>query len=149
MADEWYAVRCVFQWTEAEGRPYEERITVWRAADFATALALAEAEAGEYAASSGVAYLGLAQSYATGGSPAVRQRGVLAAARQSAAAGAVPGPSFRHRLGAPERALSRPARLRGRGSVARSASAPARSRRRGPARPTGARPVSRRGRTGR
>ncbi|MEV6626622.1 hypothetical protein AB0M83_27520 [Amycolatopsis sp. NPDC051106] len=66
MADEWYAVRCVFQWTEAEGRPYEERITVWRAADFATALARAEAEAGEYAANSGVTYLGLAQAYATG-----------------------------------------------------------------------------------
>jgi len=63
MVDEWYAVRCVFQWTEAEGRPYEERITVWRC------------------------------------------RGVLAAARQPAAAGAVPRPPFRHRLRAPERAL--------------------------------------------
>lgn len=39
----WYAVRCVFRWTEAGGRPYEERITLWRAGG-----------------------LGLAQGYGTG-----------------------------------------------------------------------------------
>jgi hypothetical protein len=66
MTDEWYAVRCVFRWTGSEGRPYEERITLWQAADFAAAVARAEAEAGEYAADTGVTYLGLAQAYATG-----------------------------------------------------------------------------------
>ena len=64
--DEWYAVRCVFQWTEAEGRPYEERITLWRAADLDAALARAEEDAREYAENTGVTYLGLAQGYATG-----------------------------------------------------------------------------------
>ena len=32
---EWFAVRCVFQWNEAGGRPYEERLTMWRAAEMA------------------------------------------------------------------------------------------------------------------
>ena len=63
-ADEWYAVRCVFRWTEAAGQPYEERITLWRGSD--AVLARAEAEAREYAANTGTTYLGLAQSYATG-----------------------------------------------------------------------------------
>ncbi|GLY40004.1 hypothetical protein Amsp01_060270 [Amycolatopsis sp. NBRC 101858] len=66
MTDEWYAVRCVFRWTAAEGQPYEERITVWRAAGFEAAVAQAESEAVEYAADTGVTYLGLAQGYATG-----------------------------------------------------------------------------------
>ncbi|WIX98908.1 hypothetical protein QRX60_33280 [Amycolatopsis mongoliensis] len=66
MTDEWYAVRCVFRWTGTEERPYEERITLWRAADLGTAVARAEAEAREYAADTGVTYLGLAQGYATG-----------------------------------------------------------------------------------
>ncbi len=65
-ADEWYAVRCVFRWTEAAGQPYEERITVWRATGSEAALARAEAEAREYAENTGTTYLGLAQSYATG-----------------------------------------------------------------------------------
>lgn len=66
MTDEWFAVRCVFRWEEYGGRPYEERITLWRAADLDEAIALAEAEAREYAEESGFAYLGLAQGYATG-----------------------------------------------------------------------------------
>ena len=65
-ADEWYAVRCVFRWTEADERPYEERITLWRAVDLDAALSQAEAEAREYAENTGVTYLGFAQSYATG-----------------------------------------------------------------------------------
>jgi hypothetical protein len=63
---EWYGVRCVFRWTEAPERPYEERITLWRAADLDAALALAETEAREYAEANGVTYAGFAQGYATG-----------------------------------------------------------------------------------
>ena len=63
---EWYGVRCVFHWTEAAERPYEERITLWRAADLDSALVLAEEEAREYAEHNGVSYVGLAQAYATG-----------------------------------------------------------------------------------
>ncbi|UOZ05424.1 hypothetical protein [Amycolatopsis sp. WQ 127309] len=65
-ADEWYAVRCVFRWTEPDDRPYEERITLWRAVGLDAAIARAEAEAREYAGNSGVTYLGLAQAYETG-----------------------------------------------------------------------------------
>ncbi|WP_410672168.1 hypothetical protein [Amycolatopsis sp. cmx-4-68] len=65
-ADEWYAVRCVFQWTEADDRPYEERITLWRTTDLDAALARAEEEAREYAENTGVTYLGFAQGYETG-----------------------------------------------------------------------------------
>ncbi|WP_410635504.1 hypothetical protein [Amycolatopsis sp. cmx-4-83] len=65
-SDEWFAVRCLFRWTHAGEEPYEERITLWRAADLGEALALAEAEAREYAERAEVSYLGLAQGYATG-----------------------------------------------------------------------------------
>jgi hypothetical protein len=58
----WYAVRCLFQWTG----PYEERITLWHAADLGTAIALAESEATEYAENTGVTYLELAQAYEIG-----------------------------------------------------------------------------------
>jgi hypothetical protein len=54
-------VRCVFRWAEAPERPYEERITLWRAADLDAALVLAETEAREYAEANGVTYAGLAQ----------------------------------------------------------------------------------------
>ena len=64
--DEWFAVRCVFRWTQAGEEPYEERITLWRAPDLDEALALAEADAHEYADRAGIEYLGLAQGYATG-----------------------------------------------------------------------------------
>jgi hypothetical protein len=65
-AGEWYAVRCVFRWTGHGERPYEERITLWRAAGLDAAVARAEAEAREYAENTGVTYLGFAQGYATG-----------------------------------------------------------------------------------
>ncbi|QKV72719.1 hypothetical protein [Amycolatopsis sp. Hca4] len=66
MMHEWFAVRCVFQWNEAGRRPYEERLTVWRAAGMEGALAAAEAEAREYAEAMGATYLGLTQGYETG-----------------------------------------------------------------------------------
>jgi hypothetical protein len=66
----WFAVRCVFAlgWPpEAVGKTYEERITLWRAASAEEAMARAEAEASEYAATITDApskVLGLVQSYA-------------------------------------------------------------------------------------
>ncbi|PJN30022.1 hypothetical protein [Kitasatospora sp. CB02891] len=62
----WYGVRCVFEWTAASGRSYEERITLWRAPSADDAIALAEVEAETYARESGVEYLGFAQSYRLG-----------------------------------------------------------------------------------
>ena len=65
----WFAVRCIFAFEDGDGgevRTYEERITLWRASRFDEAIALAEAEAAEYAAAIGEhpdAYLGLAQCY--------------------------------------------------------------------------------------
>ncbi|WP_404867651.1 hypothetical protein ACI1MP_03205 [Kitasatospora griseola] len=62
----WYGVRCVFEWTAASGRSYEERITLWQAPSADDAIALAEVEAETYARESGVEYLGFAQSYRLG-----------------------------------------------------------------------------------
>ena len=70
MVKEWYAVRCVFRsaWAESsEGLPpdvhlYEERITLWQASSMEEAIALAEAEAGEYAGEEDD-YLDLAQAF--------------------------------------------------------------------------------------
>lgn len=61
----WFSVRCLF----AHGvGMYEERITVWRARDFADAIRLAEEAAAEYVEdlSDGVvptSYIGYAQAY--------------------------------------------------------------------------------------
>ncbi|MEV0399966.1 hypothetical protein [Actinoallomurus sp. NPDC050550] len=61
----WFGVRCVF--LDANNGIYEERVTLWRAAGFAEAIALAEAEALEYAAIfDNVRYLELAQAYSIG-----------------------------------------------------------------------------------
>ncbi len=70
MALEWYAVRCVFRsaWAEtSEGLPpgvhlYEERVTLWQATSLEEAIALAEAEALEYADEDDD-YLDLAQAF--------------------------------------------------------------------------------------
>jgi hypothetical protein len=58
-SEPWFSVRCVFQ---REGA-FEERITLWLADDFDTAIAHAEAEAREYAEIAGMEYLGLAQAF--------------------------------------------------------------------------------------
>jgi hypothetical protein len=55
----WYSVRCVF--TLGDGM-FEERITLWQAGSPDEAIALAEAEATEYAHGVG-RFLGLAQSF--------------------------------------------------------------------------------------
>jgi hypothetical protein len=61
----WYSVRCVFQWTSYEEKPYEERITLWRATSIEEAVELAEKEAFEYAKSGyEMAYLEFAQGFA-------------------------------------------------------------------------------------
>jgi hypothetical protein len=70
---EWYGVRCLFHLDPGglgAGAPdeepvamYEERITLWRAESFDDAIALAEAEAAQYAEVLGADYLGLAQAY--------------------------------------------------------------------------------------
>ena len=79
-AKSWFAVRCIFVATE--NRPwgpsdlapdessYEERITIWRAADFAEAIALAEVDAEEYASDLEEEYTGLAQCYRFDDQPA-------------------------------------------------------------------------------
>jgi len=57
----WFAVRCIFKWPDQP--KYEERITVWYADAFRTAVDMAEAEATEYQAGSGAEYIRLAQAY--------------------------------------------------------------------------------------
>jgi hypothetical protein len=61
----WIAVRCLFDLDPGGRSPrrYEERITLWQAADLDAAIALAEAEAAVYAQDLGLAYAGLAQAY--------------------------------------------------------------------------------------
>lgn len=59
---EWFAVRCLFEF--GRGRQlFEERITLWHADAFESAIARAEEEAREYAAQLGDRYLGLAQAF--------------------------------------------------------------------------------------
>ncbi|MEU9884456.1 hypothetical protein [Sphaerisporangium sp. NPDC051011] len=59
---EWYGVRCVFHHRDLGA--YEERITIWRAANFSEAIRLAESEAIQYAITLiDVRYVGLSQAY--------------------------------------------------------------------------------------
>jgi hypothetical protein len=75
----WFAVRMVV--VDDQDRPwgpedlasgeleYEERITLWRASDADTAIALAEAEAAQYVEHVGGETLAFAQSYSLGDEP--------------------------------------------------------------------------------
>jgi hypothetical protein len=66
----WYAVRSLFHDPGGTESAYEERITLWQAADLDEALVRAEAEAVEYAEFAGVSYLsGFGQSYALADAP--------------------------------------------------------------------------------
>ena len=65
----WYAVRCVLRTDGPEGL-FEERIILWEADSFQTAVERAEHEAEEYGTSVGMRNLGLAQAYALPGHPA-------------------------------------------------------------------------------
>jgi hypothetical protein len=62
----WFTVRCIFEvdpqhWDGSEPRTYEERITLWQAADMDAAIVLAEADATDYATTVNARYLDLAQ----------------------------------------------------------------------------------------
>jgi hypothetical protein len=59
----WYGVRCIFAFDGNEGPYYEERVTIWRSVSFEAAVALAEAEAAEYAADVDAQYVGVAQAF--------------------------------------------------------------------------------------
>lgn len=59
----WFSVRCLFHCVNLAPDLYEERVTLWRADNFEEAIALAEAEAAEYAEMVDFRYLGLAQAY--------------------------------------------------------------------------------------
>jgi hypothetical protein len=56
-------VRCVLHFAGGPRSLYEERITLWRAADFEQAIDLAEADARDYAGAIVGDYIGLAQAY--------------------------------------------------------------------------------------
>jgi hypothetical protein len=67
----WFGVRCVFEHESDDAEhSYEERVTLWRAGSFDEAIALAEAEATEYAGDlTRTRYLGLAQAYVLADEP--------------------------------------------------------------------------------
>lgn len=60
----WYGVRCVFRWIGYADKPYEERITLWRAASPAQAIELAEREGRDYARDNRFEQLDFAQAFA-------------------------------------------------------------------------------------
>jgi hypothetical protein len=81
----WYAVRSVFQTPGETDHAYEERITLWQAADLDDALTRAAAEAAEYAEFAGVTYLAeFAQSYALADAPPRDGAEVFSLTRSSA-----------------------------------------------------------------
>jgi|SRR5450631_665615 len=70
----WFGVRCVFELdpetrADTDPRAFEERVTIWQARGFETAIELAEADAVDYATTLGAKYLGLAQAYKIEGPP--------------------------------------------------------------------------------
>ena len=81
----WYAVRSLFHHPEGAESSYEERITLWQAADLDDALSRAAAEAAEYAEFAGVTYLAeFAQSYALADAPPRDGAEVFSLTRNSA-----------------------------------------------------------------
>jgi hypothetical protein len=70
----WFGVRCVFELdpetqSDTDPRSFEERITIWQASGFDTAIELAEADAVDYATTLDAKYLGFAQAYKIEGPP--------------------------------------------------------------------------------
>ena len=67
MKNETYSVRCLFEWEnwpdKTKKHLYEERITIWSAADIDVAIRLAEGEAEKYAEGIDATYLNIAQAY--------------------------------------------------------------------------------------
>lgn len=76
-----FGVRCLFRHA---GGMYEERITLWRARDFAHAIELAEAEAARYCEDlTSTTYVELAQAYELDDDPAVQGAEVFSLVRDS------------------------------------------------------------------
>lgn len=70
----WYSVRCVFSLVAPDGSPvFEERVTLWRSKSFEQAVALAEAEAQQYAEEVEGQYLGFAQAFHLPSGPDLEQ----------------------------------------------------------------------------
>ena len=70
----WYSVRCVFSLAAPDGNAvFEERVTLWRSESFEQAVALAEAEAQQYAQHVEGQYLGLAQAFHLASGPDLEQ----------------------------------------------------------------------------
>jgi hypothetical protein len=70
----WYSVRCVFSLLAPDGSSvFEERVTLWRSESFEQAVALAEAEAQQYAQHVDGQYLGLAQAFHLASGPDLGQ----------------------------------------------------------------------------
>ena len=81
----WYAVRSLFSEPEGPENAYEERITLWQAADLDDALARAAAEAVEYAEFAGVDHLReFAQAYPLADAPPRDGAEVFSLTRSSA-----------------------------------------------------------------
>ena len=81
----WYAVRSLFSEADGPENAYEERITLWQAADPGDALDRAAAEAAEYAEFAGVTYLSeFAQSYPLADAPPRDGAEVFSLTRSSA-----------------------------------------------------------------
>lgn len=70
----WYSVRCVFSLHAPDGSPvFEERVTLWRSDSFEQAVALAAAEAQQYAQDVEGQYLGFAQAFHLASGPDLAQ----------------------------------------------------------------------------
>ncbi len=73
-AANWFGVRCVFELdpetrSDTDPRSFEERVTIWQASGFDSAIELAEADAVDYAVILDAKYLGLAQACKIEGPP--------------------------------------------------------------------------------
>ena len=77
----WFAVRCVFRLLP--GGTYEERVTLWRAGFADDAIAQAESEAGEYASTLNMEYVGFAESYELADDPTASGAEVFSLMRDS------------------------------------------------------------------
>ena len=95
----WFGVRCVFEHESDDAEhSYEERVTLWQAGSFDEAIALAEAEATEYAGMLGrTRHLGLAQAYALADEPGQGAEGFSLIRDSGLAPGGVPRRLLRHR----------------------------------------------------
>ncbi|MEV6974057.1 hypothetical protein [Kitasatospora sp. NPDC093806] len=59
----WYSARTFYRWLTSEGRPYEERVVLFRARSLDEAIELAERESAEYAGAGGLEVLGMVEAY--------------------------------------------------------------------------------------